>query len=87
MHTGQGYVIRPGLSPKPHEQYARCHAGTPTDNPVIEAVNGRIKQEMRLDFSLHLCGNLQAAPDELFSITIISDPPLALNYKPCPILN
>ena len=27
-------------------------AGTPTDNPVIESLNGWIKQEMRIDFDL-----------------------------------
>ena len=81
MHTGQGYVYSSRAFAKAHEQYARCHAGTPTDNPVIEAVNGRIKQEMRLDFSLHLCGNLQAAPDEFVFYYNHIRPALALNYR------
>ena len=57
------------------------YTSTPTDNPVIEAVNGRIKQEMRLDFSLHLCGNLQAAPDEFVFYYNHIRPALALNYR------
>ncbi len=28
-------------------------AGTPTDNPIIESLNGWIKEEMRTDFSLN----------------------------------
>ena len=27
-------------------------AGTPTDNPIIAALNGWIKEEMRIDFEL-----------------------------------
>ena len=27
-------------------------AGTPTDNPIIESLNGWIKEEMRIDFNL-----------------------------------
>ena len=27
-------------------------AGTPTDNPIIESLNGWIKEEMRIDFDL-----------------------------------
>lgn len=28
-------------------------AGTPTDNPIIESLNGWIKDEMRIDFNLN----------------------------------
>lgn len=28
-------------------------AGTPTDNPIIESLNGWIKEEMRIDFNLN----------------------------------
>ena len=27
-------------------------AGTPTDNPIIESLNGWIKEEMKIDFNL-----------------------------------
>ena len=27
-------------------------AGTPTDNPIIESLNGWIKEEMKIDFTL-----------------------------------
>ena len=29
-------------------------AGTPTDNPIIESLNGWIKEEMKIDFNLKL---------------------------------
>ena len=33
-------------------------AGTPTDNPIIEALNGWIKEEMRIDFELKSVENI-----------------------------
>lgn len=32
--------------------------GTPTDNPIIESLNGWIKEEMRKDFNLRNVDNL-----------------------------
>ena len=29
--------------------------GTPTDNPIIEALNGWIKEELRIDFDIYHC--------------------------------
>ena len=81
MHTGQGYVYSSRAFAKAHDSTLDVTPGAPTDNPVIEAVNGRIKQEMRLDFSLHLCGNLQAAPDEFVFYYNHIRPALALNYR------
>lgn len=33
-------------------------AGTPTDNPIIESLNGWIKEEMRIDFNLNIVENI-----------------------------
>ena len=33
-------------------------AGTPTDNPIIESLNGWIKQEMKIDFDLKSTDNI-----------------------------
>ena len=33
-------------------------AGTPTDNPIIESLNGWIKEEMKIDFNLRAVESL-----------------------------
>ena len=38
--------------------------GTPTDNPVIEALNGWIKEELMTDFDLADAKNVQKLLDE-----------------------
>lgn len=43
LHTDQGSV------------YSSSRAGKPTDNPVNEALNGWIKEELYIDFKLELC--------------------------------
>ncbi|MBQ8077365.1 MAG: integrase core domain-containing protein, partial [Eubacterium sp.] len=32
--------------------------GTPTDNPIIEALNGWIKEELRIDFDIYHCNDV-----------------------------
>jgi transposase InsO family protein len=54
LHTDQGTVYSSRAFAKAHEHCnilrSMSRAGTPTDNPVIESVNGWIKEELRLDF-------------------------------------
>lgn len=77
--------IHPELFAKAHEKYtlfrSMSRAGTPTDNPIIEAVNGWIKQEMYCDFKLHRCDNLQAGLDALVHYYNHTRPAYALNYR------
>jgi transposase InsO family protein len=43
------YIITPSMS----------RVGTPTDNPIIEAVNGWAKSELYIDVKIHKQPNLQ----------------------------
>jgi transposase InsO family protein len=86
LHTDRGSVYSSRAFAKAHEQYttivqSMSRAGTPTDNPVIEAINGWIKQEMILDFKLPLCENLQSFLDDFVHYYNHLRPASALNYK------
>lgn len=57
LHTDQGSVYSSTGFYQTHKDYTNIkrsmsRAGTPTDNPIIEALNGWIKEEMRTDFNL-----------------------------------
>jgi putative transposase len=56
LHTDQGSVyssqaFNEGLSDY-NIELSMSRAGTPTDNPVIEAINGWVKDEIRCDFNI-----------------------------------
>ena len=63
LHTDQGSVYS---SRAFREAHANCtsllrsmsRSGTPTDNPVIESINGWIKEELYIDFGLWRCENV-----------------------------
>ena len=60
FHTDQGAVYS---SQAFLNAYSHCtniirsmsRVGTPTDNPIIEALNGWIKEELRIDFNIYHC--------------------------------
>ena len=56
FHTDQGAVYSSKAFCQAHSQYnilrSMSRGGTPTDNPIIEALNGWIKNELYLDFDL-----------------------------------
>ncbi len=58
LHTDQGGVYSSAGFYQIHKDYtdikrSMSRVGTPTDNPIIEASNGWIKEEMRTDFNLN----------------------------------
>ena len=55
--------------------------GTPTDNPIIEAINGWIKVELYLDFGLAEAIDVPALLDEYVSYYNNCRPAAALGYK------
>jgi len=85
LHTDQGSVYSSRAFAKAHEQYTILHsmsrAGTPTDNPIIEAVTGWIKQEMRIDFRFGQCDDLQTFLNNFVHYYNHHRPAYALNYK------
>ena len=56
LHTDQGSVYSSKSFNQILENYnierSKSRAGTPTDNPVNEALNGWIKEELIIDFNL-----------------------------------
>ncbi len=57
LHTDQGSVYLSEGFYQAHKDYTNIErsmsrAGTPTDNPIIESLNGWIKEEMKIDFNL-----------------------------------
>ena len=56
FHTDQGAVYSSQAFCQAHNNYnilrSMSRVGTPTDNPIIEALNGWIKEELFLDFDL-----------------------------------
>ena len=56
FHTDQGAVYSSQAFCKAHKQYnifrSMSRVATPTDNPIIEALNGWMKEELAVDFGL-----------------------------------
>ena len=85
FHTDQGAVYSSKAFCQAHHNYnilrSMSRRGTPTDNPIIEALNGWIKQELFLDFGLATSSNVPALLDayvHFFNYDRIS---FALGYK------
>ena len=56
-------------------------AGTPTDNPIIEALNGWIKEELYIDFGLETTTDVPALLDKYVHYFNYNRPAAALGYK------
>lgn len=85
LHTDQGSVYSSRAFAKAHEKYtilrSMSRAATPTDNPIIEAVNGWLKEEMLLDFNMRQCDDLKQFLDDFVHYYNHTRPAYALNYK------
>ena len=55
--------------------------GTPTDNPIIEALNSRMKEKLYLDFSLAAAEDVPALFDEYVHCFNNKGRAAALGYK------
>lgn len=62
LHTDQGSIYSSKAFARAHKKYSiirsMSRAGTPTDNPIIESLNGWIKEELDLDFDLKHANSL-----------------------------
>ena len=56
-------------------------AGTPTDNPVMESINGWIKDEMYVDFDLKHCDDIKTFIGSYIRWFNVERPAYALQYK------
>ena len=85
LHTDQGSVYSSQAYQKAHEHYnilrSMSKGGTPTDNAIIEALNGWIKEELCLDFGLETAEHVPKLLDEYVYYFNNRRPAAALGYK------
>ena len=84
LHTDQGSVYSSRAFNEAHKDYniirSMSRAGTPTDNPKIEALNGWIKQELYKDFGLYHTDDVKKLIKRYIDYYNYERPQFALNY-------
>lgn len=85
LHTDQGAVYSSRAYQIAHADYniirSMSRAGTPTDNPIIEALIGWIKEELYLDFDLRHTNDLYGMLDRFVTYFNHDRLAAALDYK------
>ena len=85
LHTDQGTVYSSyaynNLLKDFNIQRSMSRAGTPTDNPVNESLNGWIKEELFIDFDLKHCKNVPNLIQLYIEYYNNERPSYSLNYK------
>ena len=85
LHTDQGSVYSAKAYNKLLENYnierSMSRAGTPTDNPINESLNGWIKEELFIDFNIKDCNDVPKLIEEYIYYYNNERPSYALNYK------
>lgn len=85
LHTDQGSVYSSQSYNQLIENYniqrSMSRAGTPTDNPINESLNGWIKEELFIDFDLKHCKDVPRLIEEYIYYYNNERPSYALNYK------
>ena len=85
FHTDQGSVYSSQAFCQAHEHYnilrSMSKGGTPTDNAIIEALNGWIKEELYLDFGLETAEDVPGLLEEYVYYFNNRRPAAALGYR------
>ena len=85
LHTDQGAVYSSRAFCQAHHDYnilrSMSRGGTPTDNPIIEALNGWIKEELYLDFDLAHTSDVPALLETYVQFFNNNRPAATLGYK------
>ena len=85
VHSDQGAIYSSTAFNKLHENYtikrSMSRAGTPTDNPVIESLNGWIKNELYKDFKIYLAEDINVAINNYIKYFNTQRLAYSLNYK------
>lgn len=85
LHTDQGAVYHSKAYFKAHENYnikrSMSRSGTPTDNPIIESLNGWIKAEMACDFQYWKINDFENFIEKYVEYFNNERPAYCLNYK------
>lgn len=85
LHTDQGMIYSSRMFADIHKHYnikrsmSRSH--TPTDNPIIESINGWIKEEMFIDFDINQYNNIYEFIDMYIDYYNNERPAFSLKYK------
>lgn len=84
LHTDQGSVYSSKsyneLLPLYHIKHSMSRAGTPTDNGAMEAINGRAKTEMFIDFKINDCESVPDLVEHYIEFFNEERPAYALGY-------
>lgn len=84
LHTDQGSVYSSkafnDLLPLYNIIHSMSRAGTPTDNPAMEAINGWIKEELFTDFNIRDCDNVDEFIDNYIRYFNEERPAYSLKY-------
>ena len=85
LHTDQGAVYSSMAFYEAHRYYnikrSMSRGGTPTDNPIIEALNGWIKDELYVDFGLKTTNNVPGVLNKYVKYFNNKRSAAALGYK------
>ena len=85
LHTDQGAVYSSQAFCQAHHNYnilrSMSRGGTPTDNPIIEALNGWMKEALYLDFDLAHSHDDQALLDAYVDFFNYHRPAAAVGYR------
>mgnify|MGYP002509688054 CR=1 FL=1 len=85
LHTDQGSIYSSRAYAYAHQEYnisrSMSRAGTPTDNPIIESLNGWMKAELTLDFGVNNSMNLWKTLDDYVYYFNHERLAAALDYK------
>ncbi len=85
LHTDQGAVYSSEafnlLLSNNNIIHSMSRAGTPTDNPIDESLNGWIKDELFIDFNLKKCDDVLSLIKEYINYYNFKRPMYCLQYK------
>lgn len=85
LHSDQGIIYSSIALSQVHKDYtitrSMSRVGTPTDNPIIESLNGWIKQEMKIDFNQDDYDNVYEFIDSIIYDYNYVRPSHKLKYK------
>ena len=85
VHSDQGSIYSSTAFNKLHDNYtikrSMSRAGTPTDNPVIESLNGWIKNELYKDFKIYLADDVTSAINDYIKYYNTQRLAYSLKYK------
>ena len=84
LHTDQGAVYSSVCYNKDLNKYnikrSMSRAGMPTDNPIIESINGWLKNEINVDFEIQSYDHLDVFLDDFIRYYNNDRPAYALGY-------